>query len=81
MNSMGVPGAFVSTMFLGRFVDWMDGQGYEGRAQWDPAFYVYAGVLVVGACCWLVVDVEQARFADENRRREVTLTSAQAHEA
>ncbi len=56
MNSMGVPGAFASTMFLGRFVDWMHGEGYEGRAQWDPAFYVYAGVLMVGACCWLAVD-------------------------
>ncbi len=56
MNSMGVPGAFVSTVFLGRFVDWMKSQGYEGRAQWDPAFYVYAGVLLVGACCWLGVD-------------------------
>ncbi len=56
MNSMGVPGAFVSSMFLGRFVDWMADRGYEGRAQWDPAFYVYAAVLVVGACCWLAVD-------------------------
>jgi hypothetical protein len=34
-------------------------QGYEGRAQWDPAFYVYAGVLAVGACCWLAVDARQ----------------------
>jgi MFS family permease len=56
MNSMGVPGAFVSSMFLGQFVDWMASQGYEGRAQWDPAFYVYAAVLVIGACCWLAVD-------------------------
>ncbi len=59
MNSMGVPGAFVSTMFLGRFVDWMGARGYVGRAQWDPAFYVYAGVLLVGACCWLGVDARR----------------------
>jgi ACS family glucarate transporter-like MFS transporter len=59
MNSMGVPGAFVSTVFLGRFVDWMKSQGYEGRAQWDPAFYVYAGVLLLGACCWLLVDANK----------------------
>jgi len=59
MNSMGVPGAFASSVFLGRFVDWMQTQGYEGRAQWDPAFYVYAGVLVIGACCWLFVDSDQ----------------------
>lgn len=59
MNSLGVPGAFVSTVFLGRFVDWMHSRGYEGRAQWDPAFYVYAGVLAVGACCWLAVDARR----------------------
>ena len=59
MNSMGVPGAFASTMFLGRFVDWMYDRGYEGRAQWDPAFYVYAGVLFIGACCWLFVDANK----------------------
>ena len=35
-------------MFLGSFVDWMDARGYVGRAQWDPAFYIYAGVLMVG---------------------------------
>jgi hypothetical protein len=54
-----VPGAFVSTMFLGRFVDRMHERGYEGRAQWDPAFYVYAGVLFIGACCWLAVDANK----------------------
>jgi sugar phosphate permease len=63
MNSMGIPGAFASTVFLGRFVDWMRAQGYEGRGQWDPAFYVYAAVLIVGACCWLAVDARQ-RVAD-----------------
>jgi sugar phosphate permease len=69
MNSMGVPGAFVSSMFLGRFVDWMGSQGYEGRAQWDPAFYVYAGVLVVGACCWLLVDSNK-KVPDDDAGRE-----------
>lgn len=59
MNSMGVPGATVSSVFLGRFVDWMHEQGYVGRAQWDPAFYVYAAVLMVGACCWLAVDANK----------------------
>jgi sugar phosphate permease len=59
MNSMGVPGATASSVFLGSFVDWMKRQGFEGRAQWDPAFYVYAAVLVVGACCWLAVDARK----------------------
>jgi hypothetical protein len=46
-------------MFLGQFVDWMSSHDYVGREQWDPAFYVYAGVLVIGACCWLFVDSNQ----------------------
>lgn len=66
MNSMGVPGAFLSTLFLGQFVTWMHGEGYEGRAQWDPAFYVYAAVLLVGACCWLAVDARK-KIPDTDR--------------
>jgi hypothetical protein len=65
LNSLGVPGAFVSTMFLGRFADWMRDQGYSGREQWDPAFYIYAAVLGVGACCWLAVDVRNKIPDDE----------------
>jgi MFS transporter, ACS family, glucarate transporter len=59
MNSLGVPGAALSTIFLGQFVERMRSDGYEGRAQWDPAFYVYAGVLFLGACCWLAIDARQ----------------------
>jgi MFS family permease len=57
MNSMGGVGAIASQLFLGRFVDWMGGLGYTGRAQWDPAFYLYAGILLVGAFGWLWIDV------------------------
>jgi len=56
MNSMGVPGAVTSQIFLGSFVDWMKGMGHVGRDQWDPAFYIYGSVLIVGAVCWLLVD-------------------------
>jgi MFS family permease len=56
MNSMGVPGAVSSQLFVGRFADWRRDLGYEGRAQWDPAFYVYVGVLLVGAIGWLFID-------------------------
>jgi MFS transporter, ACS family, glucarate transporter len=56
MNGMGTFGAMASQFFLGRFADWRQSEGYVGRAQWDPAFYVYAAVLVVGAFCWLFVD-------------------------
>jgi hypothetical protein len=56
MNSMGVPGAVASQLFVGRFADWRGSLGYEGRAQWDPAFYVYVGVLLAGALGWLFID-------------------------
>jgi MFS family permease len=56
MNSLGVPGAIASQLFLGRFVDELGERGYCGRAQWDPAFYVYGTVLLLGVLCWLRVD-------------------------
>jgi ACS family glucarate transporter-like MFS transporter len=60
MNSMGGVGAFISPIFLGRFADHMKALGHEGRAQWDPAFYVYALVLFTGALGWLFVDSARA---------------------
>lgn len=56
MNSLGVPGAFISPIFLGGFVDWRNEHGYVGRGQWDPGFYVYATVLLIGACCWVFIE-------------------------
>lgn len=63
MNSMGVPGAVASPLFLGWFVEWLGGLGYTGRAQWDPAFYVYASLLMIGATCWLFIDVSKSAVA------------------
>jgi MFS family permease len=65
MNSMGVIGAFSSPIFFGRFADWRGAQGYTGRAQWDPAFFLYAGVLMTGAVCWLFVDATRSAVEDE----------------
>jgi ACS family glucarate transporter-like MFS transporter len=59
MNSMGVPGAFASQVFIGAFADWRGSQGYKGRDQWDPGFYVYVCVLLVGATGWLFIDPNQ----------------------
>lgn len=56
MNSLGGVGAIASQLFVGRYADYMKSFGYEGRAQWDSIFYVYAGVLVVGGCGWLLID-------------------------
>jgi MFS family permease len=67
MNSMGVPGAVASQIFFGRFADWRAEQGFHGRDQWDPGLYLYAAVLLAGACGWLFIDstkpVAEARAA------------------
>jgi sugar phosphate permease len=68
MNSMGVPGATISSMFLGRYVDGMHARGFIGRAQWDPAFYIYAAILVVGAICWTMVNANK-KIPDEDPPR------------
>jgi MFS family permease len=60
MNSMGVPGAVASQLFMGRFADWRGEHGFRGRDQWDPGFYLYAAVLLVGAFGWLFVDATKS---------------------
>jgi ACS family glucarate transporter-like MFS transporter len=60
LNSMGVPGAVASQLFFGYFADWMREQGFTGRDQWDPGFYVYAAVLLVGAFGWLFIDATKS---------------------
>jgi sugar phosphate permease len=55
-NMIGLSGGAVSQVFLGNFADHMKGLGFEGRAQWDPAFALYGGVLVVGGLLWLFVN-------------------------
>jgi sugar phosphate permease len=67
MNSLGVPGAFASQVFLGHLTDWLGARGYTGRAQWDPAFYAIAWVLLLGAGCWLVVDATKSAVAPRDR--------------
>lgn len=56
MNSLGVPGAVASQLFLGRFADWRAEHGFYGREQWDPGFYLYVVVLLAGAFGWLFID-------------------------
>ena len=45
---------------MGAVVDHFKELGYVGRAQWDPAYYVYAGLLLMGAVAWLFVDPEKS---------------------
>jgi hypothetical protein len=37
----------------------MKGLGYTGRAQWDPAFYLYGGVLMLGGVLWLFINPQR----------------------
>jgi hypothetical protein len=69
MNMVGTFGASLSQGFIAMFTEWREGLGYSIRQQWDPAFYVYVGVLFLGAMCWsayrsqLVVDDGMATVA------------------
>jgi sugar phosphate permease len=55
-NMVGLAGGAISQLFLGSYADHMKSLGYEGRAQWDPAFYLYGGVLVLGGLLWLFMN-------------------------
>jgi MFS family permease len=55
MNSMAVPGAFASQVFLGWFVDWRSDHGHVSRTQREPGFYIYSADLLTGALGWLFV--------------------------
>jgi sugar phosphate permease len=55
-NMIGLSGGAISQVFLGRFTDQMKDLGLEGRAQWDPAFPLYGGVLAVGGILWLFIN-------------------------
>jgi MFS transporter, ACS family, glucarate transporter len=55
-NSLGVVGAIGSQLFFGAFADWRKDMGYLGRDRWDPAFYIYGAVLLIGAAAWLRVN-------------------------
>jgi MFS transporter, ACS family, glucarate transporter len=60
MNSMGVPGGFGSQLFFGAAADWRGEHGFVSRQQWDPAFYVYTVVLLLGAVGWLFIDTTRS---------------------
>ena len=56
MNGLGGIGAMSSQFFFGWFGDYQKARGLVGRDQYDPAMWVYAGVLLLGAFAWLFVD-------------------------
>jgi MFS transporter, ACS family, glucarate transporter len=64
LNGMGVVGAMASQYFFGALGTYRAELGYTGREQWDPAFYVYAAVLALGAVSWLFVDTSRPLQAE-----------------
>ena len=67
LNSLGVPGAFGSQIFMGKFADYRQELGFKERDCWDPAFFVYAAVLMFGALCWLLVDATRSATDEPGR--------------
>jgi ACS family glucarate transporter-like MFS transporter len=65
MNGIGAIGAMSSQLFFGAFPDWREKQGYVGRDQWDPAFWVCVALLLVAAVMWLGVD-SRKRIGDDH---------------
>jgi MFS transporter, ACS family, glucarate transporter len=52
MNAVGVFGALSSQFLVGALADWMGARGSSGRGQWDPIFYIDAGVLLCAGAAW-----------------------------
>lgn len=52
MNSVGVFGALSSQFLVGKLADVLGEQGFSGRDQWDPIFYINIGVLFVAGLLW-----------------------------
>lgn len=55
MNSLGVFGAMSSQFLVGALADYFGKQGFTGRAQWDPIFYINMGVLLTAGFVWSVL--------------------------
>jgi MFS family permease len=72
LNSMGVPGAFISPVFFGWASQWLGEHGKTGRAQFDPLFYGYAIVLLVGATGWLFVDATKSVVEPPGPKEDLT---------
>ncbi|OJW17828.1 MAG: hypothetical protein BGO49_30480 [Planctomycetales bacterium 71-10] len=56
MNMIGNVGGIASPAFFGRFLDVMKDAGRTGRAKWEPGFWIYVGLALVGMVLWALVD-------------------------
>ena len=58
MNMLGGVGAILSQILFGTSADYMKSLNYAGRAQWDPAWYAYVVVALIGMTLWSFVNPE-----------------------
>ncbi len=56
MNSMGGFGVLLSTNLIGRIVGYRESLGLSKLDSWNPVFEGAAGLLLLGAVLWLLVD-------------------------
>jgi MFS transporter, ACS family, glucarate transporter len=67
MNMMGMVGRLIPDLFVGRFADWRKSLGYSGRAQWDPALYIFVVFALIGMIVWSLVDPEKSVDSEEGK--------------
>jgi MFS family permease len=68
MNMVGGVGRLFSQIFVGGFADWRKSLGHTGRAQWDPAFYSYVVIALIGMIFWALINPEKTVDDQEPRR-------------
>jgi MFS transporter, ACS family, glucarate transporter len=59
MNMMGGLGRLLSQLSVGRVADWRKSLGFTGRAQWDPALYIYVVIALIGMVLWALTNPEK----------------------
>ena len=59
MNMLGAVGGIFSLIYFGHSADYMKALSYSGRAQWDPAWYAYVVVALIGMVLWSLIDPEK----------------------
>src|SRR5262245_6465463 len=64
-NMIGLTGGAVSQVFLGYFAEYRKSLGLVGRAQFDPAFFLYGGVLIFGGFLWLFMNPNRTVIPDD----------------
>ena len=77
MNAVGVFGAMSSQFLVGALADWMGARGSSGRDQWDPIFYIDAGVLLCAGVAWVTFRFVPVDRLDPSTPRPGTESTAQ----